>query len=115
MKIVLERSVCGDARICPNINITDRNTYVVQGYIPEPPAQRGDARTSVEVPTTLLPELAAAPGRDGLVFTGRGTVLVTGERVTDPHALAELALPAGEDAVEVPFSLLAELQEAQPC
>ncbi len=115
MKLVLERSACGDARVCPNINSTDRNTYVIQGYIPEAPAQRGDAETTVEVPVTLLPELAAAPDRDGLVFTGRGTVLVTGERVTDPQVLTELALPDGEDAVEVSFSLLAELQEAQPC
>lgn len=115
MKLVLERGACGDARVCPNINSTDRNTYVVQGYLPEPADQEDGAATSVEVPMTLLPELASRPRREGLVFTDRGTVLVTGKRVTEQQVLAELALPDGEDAVEVPLSLLAELQEVQPC
>lgn len=112
MKIVFQRGACGNARICPNINSTDRNTYVVQGYITETAVHDG---YTVEVPMSLLPELAARPHREGLMFTDRDTVLVTGQRVTNPQALAELALPDGEDAVEVPSSLLAELQEVQPC
>lgn len=113
MKIVFQRGACGNARVCPNINSTDRNTYVVQGYITEPPSA-GDT-ASVEVPMSLLPELVSRPHREGLMFTDRDTVLVAGQRITDPETLTELALPDGEDAVEVPSSLLAELQEVQPC
>lgn len=112
MKLVFQRGACGNARVCPNINSTDRDTYVVQGYITENAADDG---YTVEVPMSLLPELASRPHREGLMFTDRDTVLVAGQRITDPETLTELALPDGEDAVEVPSSLLAELQEVQPC
>jgi hypothetical protein len=42
--------------------------------------------------------------------TDRGTVVVQGERVTDPDALAAMRLPEHETAVEVPASLLASLK-----
>jgi hypothetical protein len=42
--------------------------------------------------------------------TDRGTVVVQGERVTDPDALAAMNLPEHETAVEVPASLLASLK-----
>jgi hypothetical protein len=38
--------------------------------------------------------------------TDRGTYVVQGYVVTDEKALAELGLPAGESAVEVPAELL---------
>lgn len=41
-----------------------------------------------------------------LYETDRGTVVVQGAMVTDPEALAALALPAHEAAVEVPRSLV---------
>lgn len=41
--------------------------------------------------------------------TDRGTVVVQGSIVTDAAALAELALPSGETAVEVPSWLLPEV------
>ncbi|QBI56158.1 hypothetical protein [Streptomonospora litoralis] len=41
-----------------------------------------------------------------LYATDRGTVVVQGYAVSDAHALAELGLPAGEAAVEVPAELL---------
>ena len=43
-------------------------------------------------------------------LTDRGTVVVQGERVTDPDALATMRLPEHEAAVEVPLSLLASLK-----
>lgn len=39
-------------------------------------------------------------------LTDRGTAVVQGYVITDPEALAELELPAGENAVEVPVELL---------
>lgn len=42
-------------------------------------------------------------------FTDRGTLIVQGYVVTDPEALAELNLPPGETAVEIPLALLPEL------
>jgi hypothetical protein len=44
--------------------------------------------------------------------TDRGTVVIQGWAVTDPEALRELSLPAGELAVEVPAELVAEVLRA---
>lgn len=41
-------------------------------------------------------------------LTDRGTAVVQGYLVNDPDALAQLGLPAGETAVEVPVGLLVE-------
>jgi hypothetical protein len=41
-------------------------------------------------------------------LTDRGTAVVQGYAVDDPEVLAQLALPAGENAVEVPVELLIE-------
>lgn len=99
---------CSDGRTCPNINATDRadrRTLVVQGYTVQPTAD-GEAR--VEVPDIMLPELAGV-SRPGVVFTDHGTALISGTPVTDPEALAQLHLPTGESAVEIPVETLAEL------
>lgn len=40
--------------------------------------------------------------------TDRGTFVVQGYVVSDPQALKQLGLPAGESAVEVPADLLKE-------
>ena len=32
MLLILLRATCDDGRTCPNINATDRGTYLVQGY-----------------------------------------------------------------------------------
>lgn len=37
--------------------------------------------------------------------TDRGTVVVQGYAITDAEAIADLALPPGENAVEIPASL----------
>lgn len=107
MKLVLVRAACGNGRTCPNINTTDRSSYVIQGYTSfEQP--NSDTQATVEVPLDLLPELAGTPVRDGVHYTDRDTVLISGTQVTDSDALAELNLPDGESAVEVPLSLLRE-------
>jgi hypothetical protein len=114
MRLTLLRSTCEIGRICPTINLTDRGTYVVQGYlvagidlgrdVPAP----GEA--IVEVPTSLLPELANDETvRYAARHTDRGTILVRGHSVVDAEALRELNLPAGEAAVEIPISALPEL------
>jgi hypothetical protein len=41
--------------------------------------------------------------------TNRGTLMIVGGRVTDPGALAQLAIGPGETAVEIPLSLIPEV------
>ncbi|PXY16561.1 hypothetical protein [Prauserella muralis] len=110
MRIVLQRDMCGSGRTCPNINSTDRGTYVVQGYDVPPEQALASGQVTVEVPMSLLPELATAAPRSGLFLTDRETVLLSGDQVTDPDVLAELNMPTGENAVEVPRAMLRELE-----
>lgn len=111
MQIVLLRSGCGNGRTCPNINRSDRGTYVIQGYIAEAPA----GGVAVDVPAPLLPELAATE-RDGLRHTPHGMIRISGVQLADQQALRELDLPAGENAIEVPIAALPELSDlAAPC
>lgn len=111
MRLTLERGTCGNGRTCPNIQSTDRGTYIVQGYVPGYQEEAGATVAAVEVPLTLVPELEGGPVRDGLRFTAGSSVLIHGRRVSDPDLLDKLDLPEGEDAVEVPFALLPELKE----
>jgi len=116
VKIVLVRAQCDSGRSCPNINATDRGTLVVQGYVVDVETLSDlhipAGETVVEVPLSLLPELAAdTTARTGLYLTDRDTVLVQGQQVTDQEALGELRLPAGETAVEVPTTRLPALIE----
>src|SRR5947209_4440041 len=112
MKIVLLRADCGNARTCPNINLSDRDTYVVQGYIVASEQQISPDEAVVEIPLSLLPELSGAALQDGLVLADQGALHVRGKQVTDPEVLAELNLPTGENAVEIPKALLPELVTA---
>ncbi|KAA2248691.1 hypothetical protein F0L68_39775 [Solihabitans fulvus] len=109
MKVVLLRGSCGNARTCPNINLSDRDTYVVQGYIVASEQQVSSDEAVVEVPLSLLPELSGATLQDGLALTNHGTLHIRGRQVTDPAVLGELDLPSGENAVEIPRALLPEL------
>lgn len=118
MRLIFLRGACGDTRTCPNINATDRGTYVVQGY-PTTSDLGGDGHVLgpgeavVEVPSFLLPELTANKPVEGVVHrTCRGTVLVRGRLVAEPEVLRRLAIPSGEAAVEVPMSALPELEVA---
>lgn len=117
MRLTLLRSTCGGGRACPNINLTDQGTYVVQGYELTGLDLTGYALAAdeaiVEVPESLLPELAGAETGSGAVRrTDRGTFLVRGRTLVDTEALRELNLPAGEAAVEIPASMLPELETA---
>jgi hypothetical protein len=44
--------------------------------------------------------------------TDQGTLVVIGSVVTDPEALAQLAIGPGETAIEVPVSLVPEVTRA---
>lgn len=117
MRLVILRGVCGDGRTCPNINITDRQSYVVQGYHPAHPDagswKLGSTEAVVEIPSSLLPELGAHENVHGAVSrTRRGTLLVRGRLVVEPDTLRELNLPPGEAAVEVPVSAMPRLEMA---
>ncbi|MGH3774648.1 MAG: hypothetical protein ACRDRR_02745 [Pseudonocardiaceae bacterium] len=112
MRLILLRSTCGDTRSCPNINATDRGTYVVQGYLVADHAALAPGDSVVEVPSSLLPELTGRDAaHDALGRTGRGTILIRG-RTVDAEALRELNLPAGEAAIEIPMSALPTLEIA---
>ena len=51
-----------------------------------------------------------------IFLTDRGTFIVQGWVITDTNTLANLNLPAGESAVEIPLDLLPELtREAVSC
>ena len=65
---------------------------------------------AVEVPLTLLPELAAEPVP--LHVTDHGTVVFHGPAVRDPGILAELTIPPGEAAIEIPAAVLPFLEVA---
>jgi hypothetical protein len=44
-----------------------------------------------------------------MYMTDRGTVVIQGLTVTDPDALQQLRLPGGEQAVEIPAEMVAEV------
>ncbi|MGH3903673.1 MAG: hypothetical protein ACRDTE_05695 [Pseudonocardiaceae bacterium] len=71
----------------------------------------GPGQSAVEVPSSLLPELAAGDTAHGVIRrTQRGSFLVLGRLVVEAEILRELNLPAGEAAVEIPISALPELE-----
>ena len=88
MRLIFLRSSCDDWRTCPNINITDQGTYVVQGYLVTDSDPGSDVlapdETVVEIPAALLPELASdGTPSDAFRRTERGTILVRGRAITD--------------------------------
>ncbi|MEV0399121.1 hypothetical protein [Actinoallomurus sp. NPDC050550] len=108
----------------PTLYATDRESYVVQGYLVTDPEvlaklQIPESETCVEIYARLLSHLA----KDGLRGTitswrppivhvkANGDLIVQGKRVTDADALAQIALPAGEDCVEVTTAALRSLME----
>lgn len=115
MRLIFLRSTCNDGRNCPNLNVTDRGTYLVQGYpvtgLDLDGHVLGPGESVVEIPSSLLPELATDKTAHGAVRrTDRGTFLVRGRLVVDAEILRELNLPVGEAAVEIPISALPELE-----
>ncbi len=117
MRLILLRSTCDNGRTCPNIKLTDQGTYLVQGYVVAHQHLGGcslrPGEAVVEVPSSLLPEIAADQrGQSRVHRTARGTVLVRGRLVVEAETLRELGLPAGEAAVEIPLNALPELELA---
>jgi len=102
---------CDNGRTCPHISATERRTLIVQGYVIPVLAAIPAGQIAIEVPLALLPELAAEPGT-GLHVTGHGTVVFHGPAVSDPGALAELTIPPGEAAIEIPAAALPFLEVA---
>ncbi len=117
MRLILLRAICDDGRTCPNINATDRGTFLVQGYLVTDLElgghMPGAGESVVEIPTSLLPELATDDPTHGAVRrTDRDTFLVCGRLVVEAEFLQELNIPAGEAAVEISVSALPELEVA---
>jgi hypothetical protein len=92
------------------VYVSDRGTYVVQGYAVASSADVLVGEAVVDVPLSLLPELADAAPRDGLVLTDSGMIRIRGLQLTDPEALNKLNMPEGENAIEVSLSVLRELE-----
>lgn len=106
----------------PTLFATDRESYVVQGWIVTDPEILAmiavpDDETIVEVPATLMAHLA----KDGLsgdvvnlvppiVYTKEnGNYIVKGLRVTDTEALGQMNIPDHETCVEVARSAIVTL------
>jgi hypothetical protein len=106
----------------PTLYATDRDTYVVQGWIvtePETLARidLADNETVVEVPAKLMTHLSK-DGLDGEVtklvhpivhVLVNGNYIVKGVRVVDTEALGQMDIPDHETCVEVPKSAVAAL------
>jgi len=106
----------------PTLYATDRETYIVQGWIvTDPSALAGlvvaDEETVVEVPPGLMAHLS----KDGLSgevanlvppivgVLEDGHYLVQGRRVTDTEALGQMDIPDHETCVEVARSAVMAL------
>lgn len=84
----------------PTLYLSDRDSFVVQGWRV---AERTD---QVEIPHGLLGHLQPDTCLGvRIADTGVGTFMVTGRPVNDPEALAQMAIPGHEAAVEVPVGV----------
>lgn len=106
----------------PTLFATDRDSYVVQGWIVTDPQILAmialtDDETIVEVPPALLTHLTQ-DGLNGAVttlvpplvhLTSTGNYLIKGARVTDPEALGQMHIPDHETCVEVTRSQIVTL------
>lgn len=106
----------------PTLYATDRDSYIVQGWIVSDPQiltmiTVSDGETLVEVPPKLMVHLA----KDGLtgeivntippiVHTAEnGNYIVRGKRVADQEALGRMDIPDHETCVEISRSAIAAL------
>lgn len=106
----------------PTLYATDRDSYVVQGWIVTDPQILAtitvpDDETVVEVPARLMAHLA----KDGLAgevanlippivhVIQNGNYIVRGKRVTDQEALSQMNIPDHETCVEVSRSAVVAL------
>ncbi len=106
----------------PTLFATDRDSYVVQGYIVTDPEilariAVSDEETIVEVPATLMTHLAKDRLSGDVVnlippivhITENGNYIIKGSRVTDPEALGQMTIPDHETCVEVSRSAIVAL------
>lgn len=98
----------------PTLFATDRDSYVVQGWIVSDPdilatVDLADDETVVEVPARLMTHLAK-DGLEGEVasiappivhITQDGNYVIRGSRVTDRNALGQMNIPDHETCIEV--------------
>lgn len=109
---------CDTGRTCPQISSTSRGTLVVQGYFPVGPeatARLGkvpEGEIAIEVPLSLLPELAGGQHSDGPYVISGDVAVFHGPPVTDPAILAELSVPSSEAVIELPAVSLPFLEVA---
>jgi hypothetical protein len=106
----------------PTLYVTDRDSYVVQGWIVTDPRILGmiavsDDQTVVEVPAQLMAHLV----KDGLAgevvnlvppivhVTQNGNFIVRGQRVVDQEAVGRMSIPNHETCVEVSRSAVVAL------
>ena len=106
----------------PTLFATDRDSYVVQGWIVTDPEilvmiAMSDDETIVEVPAALMAHLA----KDGLsgdvvnlvppivYITENGNYIIKGLRVMDNEALGKMTIPDHETCVEVSRSAIVAL------
>lgn len=79
----------------PTLYLTDRNTYVVQGWKVE------DHNASVQIPHRLLAHVEPGTYLGALMAdTGRGSFILSGQAVTDTEALSQADVPGHETCVE---------------
>lgn len=106
----------------PTLYATDRDSYVVQGWIVTEPTilalfDLADDETLVEVPARLLAHL----DKDGLSgeverpappivhVTADGNYIMRGPRVHDTEALGQMHIPHHETCIEIPKSSVVSL------
>ena len=106
----------------PTLYTTDRDSYVLQGWIVTDPEilvmiAVSDDETIVEVPAALMAHLA----KDGLSgdvvnlvppivhVAANDHYIIRGRRVTDSEALGQMTIPDHETCVEVSRSAVAAL------
>lgn len=107
----------------PTLYSTDRDTYVVQGWIVTDSEILGkldipEGHTVVEVPPGLFVHLVNDGVHGGImswvppivhVVAGTGNYIVQGERVTSTEARGQMDIPDHEDCVQVPKSAIRAL------
>jgi hypothetical protein len=85
-----------DLGACPSLYLTDKESYLVQGWETESPE-------TIEIPHLLVGY--AEPDTfigSTMTDTGRGTFTLTGRAVAEREILDQLDLAPNETAIEVP-------------
>ncbi|MGI5291118.1 hypothetical protein ACQEVF_48485 [Nonomuraea polychroma] len=103
----------------PTLYATDRDSFVIQGWIIPTPEALPTDQTRVEIPFNLFEHFAkdglhkVAPRHGGPIVhvSDHETCIVQGTIVTDPDALSQMRIPSHESCVEVSRGAIAALQE----